>query len=488
MKLTGHFANFLRDTVNLNQTRIDTLESSVESIKTFIKEANWAPRVWKFIEQGSWAHNTIIKPIEGGEFDADLLVIVDLVEGWEVSDYVRTLGEIFQASGVYKDKVMVWDYCVTITYAGQRKIDIAPCVRGRQTDDELEVCNKLANKFERSEPVLYTNWVNEKNGYSGSNSFRKVTRLIKYLRDIQKNLECPSILLTTLIGERINWNDAGADTFKDVPTTLTTIFDRLDDWLQIRPNKPKVPNPQLQQEDFAKNLDDAAYSALRDTVHSLRAKIKTAYEMPGLYDSIRAWREVFGDSFAKGYAVISEASLIKGMGLDEDENVILAGVASSDAAHNDSIVDLVRTVGRWLWKPNFDRPKHIIPPPWPRADIVSENVQVTASWNSSRHAPSSRSIKDFEELPRHGGIWFDLTINNGAPLPEGYFVRYRVTNTGAVAMALKKGRGGFENPQTGSKRWEELEYRGIHLVEAFIIRRSDGKLVGQSLPFHVVIQ
>lgn len=162
MKLVGHFADFLREPVNLNQTRIDTLESSVEAIKDFVRASDWKPRVWSFIEQGSWAHDTIIRPVDGGEFDADLLVIVDPVEGWSAKDYITTLGEVFKSSGVYKDKVEVWEYCVTITYAGQRKIDVAPCVRGRLVKDRLEVCNGKDDDFERSEPILYTEWIKEK--------------------------------------------------------------------------------------------------------------------------------------------------------------------------------------------------------------------------------------------------------------------------------------------------------------------------------------
>jgi hypothetical protein len=86
MKLIGHFADLLRDTVNLNQTRIDDLEASVDAIKTFVKDSDWEPRVWKFVERGSWAHGTIIRPVDGNEFDADLLVIVEPVEGWFAAD------------------------------------------------------------------------------------------------------------------------------------------------------------------------------------------------------------------------------------------------------------------------------------------------------------------------------------------------------------------------------------------------------------------
>lgn len=488
MKLIGHFADFLRDTVNLNQTRIDNLESSVEAIKTFIKDSDWKPRVWKHVEQGSWAHKTIIRPVEDGEFDADLLVIVEPVESWSAAEYVTSLGEIFADSGVYKDKIKVWDYCVTITYAGDRKIDVAPCVRGRKVDGQLEVCNQTSDTFERTEPVAYTDWFNERNGYSGSNSFRKVTRLIKYLRDIQENFECPSVLLTTLIGERIAWSDKGSDAFKDVPTTLKTIIGRLDDWMQAHPAKPVVTNPELSSEDFAQALSQEGYESLRDTIHEIRAKVDTAYNQTGRYDSIKAWREVFGDKFAKGVSILSKALMAEEQEFDEDEGLLLAGVVKDDAAHDSRIVDLVGRIGRWIWKPSFDRPTHMTKPMWPRADIVSDQVQVHATWQATRNAPVGRQVDDFDQLLPTGGLWFDITVNEGMPLPDGFYVRYRITNTGAVAIALRKGRGGFEAPQEGTRRWEELEYRGVHLAEAFIIRRTDGRLVGQSAPFHVVIE
>ena len=487
MKLISHFADFLRDTVNLNQTRIDNLEASVESIKKFIKESDWQPRIWKYFEQGSWAHKTIIRPVEGSEFDADLLVIVEPVENWTAAEYVVSLGDVFAASGLYKEKIEVWDYCVTITYAGDRKIDVAPCVRGRLVDGLLEVCNQTTGSFERTEPVAYTDWLNDRDGYSGSNSFRKITRMIKYLRDIRDNFECPSVLLTTLIGERIDWSDKGSDAFKDVPTTLKTTIGRLDDWMQERAAKPVVANPKLTSEDFALALSQEDYENLRDTIHEIRGKIDTAYNQAGRYDSIKAWREVFGDKFAKGVTILSKALMDVEREFNEDEDLLLAGVVKDDAAHDSRIVDLVGRVGRWLWKPSFDRPNHMTKPMWPRADFVSDQVQVHATWQTTRNASFGREVADFETLSPTGGLWFDITVNEGMALPDGFYVRYRITNTGAVAIALRQGRGDFEVPQEGTQRWEKLEYRGVHLAEAFIVRRADGRLVGQSAPFHVMI-
>lgn len=482
MKLISYFSEFLRDTVNLNQARLDTLEDSVNAIETFISEADWAPRVWRFEPQGSWANDTIIKPVEGKEFDADLLAIVAPVEGWQAADYVETLADLFRESGRYKDMVEKHDYCVRVVYAGHRRIDVAPCVRGRVVEGQLEVCNRVNDEFRRTEPTLFTEWLTEKNGYSGKNAFRKVTRLVKYLRDITRRFDCSSVVLTTLLGMQINWNDKDTDGFADVPSTLKTVFGRLDDWMQVRPNKPVISNPSLSSEDFAESMSQDAYAKLREVVHDLRARIDEAFAAEGIQASVVAWQKVFGTQFGKGALISVKAELT-------EEASVVEKMLSTTAWHDDKLVDKIIRYGRWLWAPRFDRPKHMSRPIWPRADIVSERVYVSAVWQQSQHAPTSTAqpVRDFDQLSAGGGLWFDVTVNNHEVLPPGYSVRWRITNTGASAMAIGQGRGGFEWPTEGNKRWEGLMYRGVHLTEAFIIRDSDNRLVGQSAPFHVMI-
>jgi Adenylyl/Guanylyl and SMODS C-terminal sensor domain len=43
----------------------------------------------------------------------------------------------------------------------------------------------------------------------------------------------------------------------------------------------------------------------------------------------------------------------------------------------------------------------------------------------------------------------------------------------------------FENDNS---RWETLKYRGVHLVEAFVINRRTDRIVGQSEAFRVMIE
>lgn len=479
MKLISDFKQFLEETVNLNQTRITRLEERVETIKSFLRDSDWEPTISTFIEQGSWAHDTIIRPVDGGEFDADLLVRVRPVDGWSAAQYVKDLGRVFLESGRYTDKTVVYDYCVTITYADDCKIDIAPLVMDREYQGSLEVCDKRNDKFDESQPIEYTRWMREKNGYSGNNSFRKATRLIKYIRDIKKRFSCQSVLLTTLIGRRIEWFDKDSEAFADTPTALQTIMGRLDDWLQARPDKPEVANPSLPAENFADLWNDTQYANFRNFVNKYRRWIDEAVSAETRSDSIEKWRKVFGDDFAKG------------------ENVKKAEVAAGQhtlsllregAAHLSTLVDAVIDFGVSILPPAFRTPAHLQIPPWRPVQTVSRNVQVFAEHRSSQTSGRGHPVNSGEALPPQGGLWFDVRVNKFQQVPADCYVRWRITNTGAVAIALKKGRGGFERPNDGNRRWEALEYRGVHMAEAFVIRKSDDLLVGFSEPFYVVIK
>ena len=331
MRLISTFADFLTNTVNLNKTRLEQLDGSVDALKKFVRESDWDPKIRGFEEQGSWAHRTIIKPVDQGEYDADLLVLVDPVEGWSASDYVSKLGEIFSEDSTYGDKTKVWDYCVTIKYANERKVDIAPCVLDRKYSDTYEVCNRNNDTFCVSVPVAYTSWMREKNGYSGSNSFRKVTRLLKYVRDIRGQFQCPSVLLTTLLGSQIHFYDKDTDAFADTPTTLQTVMGRLDGFLQSNATRPHVWNPKLPSEDFGEMWTDKQYATFRDTIHKYKALIDDAYSAEGKSESITAWRKIFGNEFAKGDIVLTKT-------LAEDEG-LQSNLFMETAAHLNGLVD-----------------------------------------------------------------------------------------------------------------------------------------------------
>lgn len=482
MKLLSHFNDFLKDEVNLNQTRVDSLETSIQAIEDYLDGSEWGDIIVDWVPQGSWAHKTIIKPVDKGEFDADLLVYVSPVEGWEAKDYTNDLYAQFRATDTYRDKVKRWSHCVTVTYANDKKIDVAPCVVGRIVSDQLEVCNRDANTFERSEPELYTDWLIERNKWTGSNTFRKVTRLLKYMRDIKTRFTCSSVLLTTMVGDRVTSQDQGQAYVADVPAALKTIFGRWDDWLQINAIKPAVRNPYLQNEDFAAGLTQDQWTNLRDKIHTYRQWIDEAYNEENQNESISKWRRVFGEKFAKNVDTEAAVSVSKAA------VTVITETAGALADVGGDLIALLKRFGGRVITPDFPHFPYMRQPKWRRSPGQNLPVVVRASLYQSRGYNKIRDVQALELLPAGREIELRAVTSTGLPFSTDFEIQWRITNTDEEAKQRGQLRGGFEDSSTHGQRWETLQYRGVHIAEAFVIRKQDRTLVGVSKPFYVAIE
>lgn len=481
MKLHNHFKTFLQDHVNLNDTRLRLLTDSVEAVKRAVRALDWEPEVVDFAEQGSWAHETIIKPQPADPFDADLLVFVKAVSGWTPKDYVNKLATELSGLPAYKDKVRRFSHCATIEYAGERKIDVAPCVVDRLYPGSYEVCNRGTDAFEQSEPIAYTDWVKGRNGIAGGNDLKKATRLLKYLRDIKGNFTCPSFLLTTLLGGRVYDLDRYGNSFPDLPTTLKTLVGRLDDWLQARPNVPEVPNPVLYGEDQASGWDQSKYGNFRDKVNLYRGWIDDAYDEEDKEESIGKWRRVFGDGFAEGETKRAAEQV-------SEDAARAEGTALVVGSHFADLVAKVKALGSRAVPARIHRLPHIERPKWRRA-TEQVTVRLTGELKSSTYGASLRQIRSAEPLRAGYAIKFCATNIHGTPFQtDDYTIKWRVTNTDKAAVVANELRGDFYPSDDGAYRTESLSYRGVHFVEAFVLRKRDQRLVGTSEPFYVVIE
>lgn len=466
MKAISYFDTFLSDVVNLNNTRIEQLDSSFETIKKFLRDSDYRPKVISFYKHGSWAHKTIIKPVEGNPFDADVIVFVKPVDGWAAADYINELARVFRNSVTYKDKIRTYSHCVTIEYAGERKMDIAPCVVDRETEETYEVCNRTSNSFQRTEPEKYTTWINDKNANSGKHALRKVTRLLKYMRDIKRTFTCPSFLLTTLLGMQIRDGDKDGPEFADLPTALKTMTGRLDDWLQQRATVPIVSNPVLPSENQASSWTDTQYANFRNQINRYRTWIDDAYDESDAAESLTKWAKVFGDEFGQVRKAVASVESIKLAAPSDD-------------------VDVVRKNGLGALGPLVLAPSWRKAPPW-RPVLVQQKVAVkakliTSDGGRTMHVSSGMAVEPGQSIQ----FW---SLLGGVAPGQEYNTKWRITNTGPVAQRRGALRGEFNESDATHSRREELSYRGVHMAEAFIIRASDNYLVGCSEPFYVVIE
>lgn len=474
MKLIEHFDTFLRDVVNLNQSRIDLLEERAEAIETFLSNSDFKPRIWRYSRQGSWAVKTIIKPPSGKDFDADSLVFVDAVDGWTPKDYIEDLYRVFRGSDRYKALVRRGTRCVTIDYANDFHLDLVICIRLKNGNYVwLVVCNRSTDQYELTDGEGFADWFAGRNGVTGGSVLRKVARLIKYLRDIKGTFSAKSVLLVTLLGLMVeDWHKEVRDHYyPDVPTGLKTIVGLLDDWLQARPSMPTVSNPALPSEDFNRHWDQDKYETFRDKIHQYREWIDDAYNETDRDESIAKWRRVFGDDFAKGEVVGRAAGVAASV-------LQVAKAASSD------LLAAVRSWGPGILQRIPANLPHVSPPPWPRGGQM--RVEVRATMHSYERGPVIRAIASGDILPKDASLKFTAHVSSG--IPDGWQVKWRVVNSGEEAVRLNCLRGGFE-PSNDARngRWERTSYLGAHWVEAFVINTRSGAYAGRSERFFIVV-
>ncbi len=442
MKLDHHLTNFLKDTVNLNQTRIDTLKQRVDTITDFVKQLKEFEDL--FIEakpQGSWAHRTIIRPTRNEDFDADLVIFLNENDDWEPKDYIETLYRCFKNNNTYKNMVSRNTRCVTLDYAGDFHLDVVPCIRRDSIwDGETEwILNRQDNSEEQTNPDGYSEWFSDK-AKSTDGHLIKVVRLFKYLRDHKKTFSAKSILLTTILANRVHLLDGLINDFCDTSTSLQTIFNRLNDYLQENPVMPTVQNPSLTSEDFNRHWDQNKYDNFRNCIQRYKEWIEDAIAEQDRDESILKWRRVFGDDFAKSVSITKSL----------DGNL---AVAREDISH-------VRNI------------------PWPVSK--AGQISISATLHSDKQGEFIGTYRS-NGCQLKPNTWIHFTAQHS--FNSQIKIKWQVVNTGLAARLAHCLRGDIS--QHGNSIWEHTLYQGTHWIECFAVDIKRNVCLARSGRFYV---
>ena len=328
MKHLTYFKNFLENTVNLSQSNLDLLSSRVDSVYGVLKaDTELGSLIKKKIPQGSWPQKTIIRPQNGNAFDGDFMVQMVENTEWETDKkkYADAIYQVLHNKSPYKNMPHGRKCrCVYLTYADNAMhLDIVPFV----IRDGLQyIINRDDNDWERTDTEGFTTWMKTKDAIAG-NHLREVIRIMKFLRDHKNSFTgTKSILLTTLLGERVEaWHkvvDAGY--YGDLPTALLHIVTDLDEWLWARPDKPSITDPAGTGTSFDHRWTQQTYAYFRDRIHVHAAEIKAAYDETDFDKSVKKWQNLFGDGFK---SPVSETSSAKYSTVGTGASSVGAGTA-----------------------------------------------------------------------------------------------------------------------------------------------------------------
>lgn len=300
VKLHDYFAGLLDRTVNINPDRLRQLDDHVMSIEDCLRDdGDLAPVVRSFVPQGSWAQRTIIKPVTGTEFDADLLVEMRRQRNWsgDPKQYLLAVRAALRASSRYRDRIQLKTRCVRVVYASDCHVDLVPYVHIPGLFERHLIVNRVENRFEEVNPRGFTEWMRGKDQLANGN-LRRTIRLLKYLRDYKQTFAVPSVILTVIVGGRVNWwRSEFLQGYADLPSSFARLVADTDRWLQQRPRLPVISDPGCPRARFDHRLSPQGYENFRRRFHRYTEKISFAFEAADHDESLRLWREIFGDAF-----------------------------------------------------------------------------------------------------------------------------------------------------------------------------------------------
>lgn len=432
MQLASSFTEFMTHRVNLSEPRIDRLDGHVTAIREFLSSGSGeiSESFVALTPQGSYAHQTIINPVaENDEFDADVLLELDEIDGWQAEDYVEALYRRFRASGTYRDKVHRRTRCVVIDYSGDFHMDVVPyLVRG----GEPYVTNRKLNLYERTNPVDYNVWLDEQNRTT-SGQLAKVIRIAKYVRDLKNTFSVPSVILSILLGERVSAGSLWADPshYKNLPTALVNIFEDLVTFLQANPTMPNIADPSCPGETYNHRWTPELYENFCKQVGTYAAWMRDAYDETEREESYAKWRRVLGADFGTSLAKAS---------LSASANV---------ETHRDTAQDLEADQG------------------------IPIRIDPTVSVRLIGRVRAA-GVRRAYDLPQRGnGVGKHRTIDfsiQHCTVPEPYDVYWKVRNTGHEALSADQLRGQIVRDGGSRSQWEKTSYIGRHYVEVYLVK------------------
>ena len=290
MKHIEEFNRFVSDEVDVNPSRRRDLNRHTTAVTTFLSQN--LDGYQSNERQGSYALDTIIRPVNDGEYDADVLLFMENVRRKRAQDYIDDLYACLRNHPDLADKLQTKTRCVTVKYARHFSLDVVPCIK---RGERLYVCNSEDNQLEPTDGTGYREWFNMKTDVTNGH-LKGTVRLLKYLRDHKGNFEVPSVLLTTLAGHSVHVNERGKR-FNNLPDTLQTVSNRMNAFLQAVPRRPRLRNPALRSERFNRHWDDNDYRNFREKFKVYNDRINDACAESDPQASLRKWQRLFGEKF-----------------------------------------------------------------------------------------------------------------------------------------------------------------------------------------------
>jgi len=452
--LTDEFNDFF-DSIQLNKTQRERIESAVSALSTFLKNEYELDDSQVFL-QGSFSTDSAVRPPsslkEAGEYDVDIVALCAQDDD-SATGVLDELEKKLKGNGTYKDKVETENKripCVRLRYADENTarfhVDIVP---SRKLNDIIEIPRR-GEGWEESDPLGYTKWVQNQ-----GKRYQRTVMMLKRWRD-ENQLPIKSIVLQVLVAECLS------QASEDVVNLIETL-QSLSNSLESAEEPPELFNPVLPNQVITDSWEKPDFRTFKEKLDEAVDIASSAIAEDDHDEAAALWQELLGDDFR---------------------------------FHTDKSVTLGETVA------GLGDTSHVKPLVFPTASIAGAKVEIEASFYQERYKdlyspkrgtwiqkklPHFRYvIQSGAEVYSDGRLEFRLHVRGLKDQP--YQIYWQVVNTGEEATIARDLRGTFftsKDPRHPKHNFESTKYEGTHWLECFVI--LNGLCVARSGRFYIKI-
>ena len=437
LDMSAYFQRFIEN-IALGQRQVDRMNSAANTVATFLASTYGLADGQVFL-QGSYANRTGIEPVDGGEYDVDLVAVCAATDA-TANEALNELERQFLSDGRFSDRVKRKKPCVRLEYApddvGRFHVDIVPA---RLSSAAPLAAPRRDQGWKDTAPAEYTAWCT-----SRGLLFVRTVQILKRWRSEQQSVRTAikSIVLQVLISTVM---PSTADDAARVSETIRALHHLLVGLTAA----PVVSNPVLPSENLAVSWTNESFRAFVSELGEAVDIVDQAMAASDTVEAADAWRDLLGDDFP---TTAPEA----------------LGIQLGDYSH-------AETPAQRGWTESLD----------PRFA-----VSIEASRQRGRSGRISRRVRDNGETVFAGNrLRFKAHVSE----PIHSDVWWQVANTGGHARSENGLRGHIFKASTSSgklsrdetENWESTAYTGRHLIRALLVR--DEVVVAESPWFQVNI-
>lgn len=422
--------------ISLKTKQVERINSAWRSLGEYLEDALHLDS-GQILLQGSCANGSAIEPVNGGEYDVDLVCVIPYSD--VTSDAaLDNMTAVLSANGMYEARLTSpRAACVRLEYAedevGKFHVDVVPVRKPGSAGAPLDAPRRREG-WHGTAPSEYTEWCRVQGLL-----YLRTVKVLKRWRDENQQVHTAvkSIILQVLVAQHMPRSSSS------VAEAVATTLRRMHVALVPLDSPPRVPNPVLSSEDLARRWTGGEFAEFVAELAEAVSVLDEIDKATDIDDVSSFWSDLLGSGFPTA--------------MSADLGLVLASEGHA------------RTPEQEGWIVSLD----------PRYRI---EIAAFASRHSGSRAVYRPYISDAHPLLAGTTLRFRAKTAG----PGDAEVWWQVTNTGGHARDSGSLRGGYflgkelSGERTADPRdnWENTAYTGKHWCSATLVR--DGIVVAQS--------